>query len=101
MRKMDQEKERKSFEAFMKNPSWKRIYEGAPSTECKDYYRYSFYFSKYYDPDAEDASEFDKLQEYYYDKLSIQDWEYIKKNSGNSPFVGYCNERIAALKNER
>lgn len=95
---MDKEKEKKSFEAFMKNPSWKRIYDGAPSDACKEYYRYVFYSSKYYDPDAEDASEFDEMQEHYYGKLAIPDWEYIKKNAGNSPFVRYCDERIAALK---
>ena len=101
MKKMDKKKEKASFESFMRNPSWKKIYEGSPSEECKDYWRYTFYNSKYYDPDAEDAGDFDDMRDFYYDRLSVEDWEYIKKFSGNSPFVGYIDQRIKKLKGKK
>lgn len=95
MNKMDDKKEKKSFEAFMKNPAWKKRYEEAPTKECKDYYRFTFYFSKYYDPE-EDNGEFEEMRDYYYNQLSADDWKYIKGNT-SGPFVGYINQRIAEL----
>ena len=97
MVKPDQEKWSKSLEKYLKNPSWKERYENAPSKECKDYWAYTFYYSAYFDPNAEDASDFEELKNYYYDRLSVEDWKYIRDNIGNSPFVVYINQRIKEL----
>ena len=98
--KMNIQKEKESFEAFMENPYWKETYENAPSEECKDYWRFSFYLSEYYDPDAPEASDFLEMKAFYHDRLSIEDWKYIKKNSSCSPFRGYINNRIKQLQEE-
>lgn len=93
----EKEKMEKAVEKATKHPYWKKMYENAPSEESKDYIRYTFYSSEYYDPDAEDAAEFDKLQEKVESALKAEDWEYLKGMSPNSPFVGYCNQRIKEL----
>ena len=49
----------KGFDTFMENPYWKKVYEGAPSKELKEYYRIRFDTSpfvmgeKYRDESAE------------------------------------------------
>ena len=93
----EKEKMEGAVEKALEHPYWKKQFEGAPSEESKDYIRYTFYFSKYYDPDAEDAESFDKLQEKVEEKLNAEDWEYLKGMSPNSPFVGYCNQKIKEL----
>ena len=71
----------KNFDLFMKNPYWKRIYENAPSDECKGYYRIMFeYFS--FETDEEDragiknADPDDQLMNLM---LSKEDAEYIEE----------------------
>lgn len=93
----EKEKMDKAVEKALKRPYWKKLFDGAPSEECKDYIRYTFYASEYYDPDAEDATDFDKLREQVESRLKAEDWEYLKTVSPNSPFVGYCNQRIKEL----
>jgi len=93
----EKEKMEKAVQKALKHPYWKKMFEEAPSEESKDYIRYTFYSSEYYDPDAEDAADFDKLQEQVESKLNAEDWEYLKGMSPNSPFVGYCNQRIREL----
>ena len=95
--KLDEKKMEKAFEAFMKNPAWKREYDNAPSEECKEYLRNSYYYSKYYDPDAGDADELMETIRKQEKKLSVDDWKYLRDRGGNSPFAGYCDEMIAAL----
>lgn len=93
----EKEKMDKAVEKALKRPYWKKLFDGAPSEECKDYIRYTFYASEYYDPDAEDVADFDKLREQVESRLKVEDWEYLKRVSPNSPFVGYCNQRIKEL----
>ena len=94
---VDKKKMDEAFQRYMKNPAWKREYENAPSKECKEYLRYTYYSSQYYDPDADDAKDFDDLQQQVESKMNVQDWEYIKSTVGNSPFVAYCNKKIKEL----
>ena len=93
----EQKKLEKSVEETLENPFWKKQFEDAPSEECKDYVRYTFYSSDHYDPEGEDAAAFDKLQEEVESKLSVTDWQYLKHMLPNSPFVGYCTEQICRL----
>ena len=95
--KFDKEKMQKAFEAFMKNPAHKRIYENAPSEACKDYYKSEYYYSKYFDPNSEDVEEFVEMVKEPEKRLSVEDWEYIKDHVGNSPMVGYINKKIKEL----
>ncbi len=97
MAQVDKEKMNQAFEAFMKNPAWKKRYDDAPSEACKDYWKYIFYYSKFFDPDADDADEFDEIQEEYAKKLSLEDWEYMKVSTGNGPFRKVCNDKIREL----
>ena len=88
----------KALEKALQNPFWKKQYENAPSEECKDYLRYTFYSSACFDPDAEDAEDFDKLQAEVESKLKAADWEYLKQIVPGSPFVGYCDQKIKELR---
>lgn len=97
MLKYDDEKMKKSIEKTMKNPYWKQQYENVPSKECKDYLEYMFYSSDYYDPDASDAADYSEKQAEVESKLKVEDWEYLKQMVPNSPFVGYCNQKIREL----
>lgn len=93
----DKAKMEKALEAFMKNPHHKKVYEEAPSDECRDYYKAEYYYSKYYDPDAKDADEFIEMVKAPEEKLSIKDWQYLKEHVGNSPIIGYYNQKIKEL----
>jgi hypothetical protein len=93
---IDKEKKSKALEAYLKNPYWKGQYENAPSEECKEYLLYTFCSSKYEGPDGD--AEFDEWRKSAEDGLSVGDWEYLKKMLPNSPFVGYCDKKIKALK---
>ena len=91
------EKMDKALEKALKNKSLKNVYEKAPSEECKDYLAYTFYSSEYYDPDVEDVETFDRIQDQVESRLAAEDWKYLKKLSPNSPFVGYCDQKIKEL----
>ena len=81
----------------IKNPYWKKEYDEAPSDECKDYLKFTYFFSKHYDPDADDAEKFDEIQKQVESALSAEDWAYLKKMAPSSPFVAYCDENIKRL----
>ena len=87
----------RAVEKALKHPYWKSQFEDAPSEECKDYLRFTYYFSECYDPEAEDAELFDKIQEYAERKLSAEDWRYLRGMAPNSPFAGYCEQKIKEL----
>lgn len=96
---MDKKKVKEAFDEYMKNPSWEKYYESAPSEECKEYIRFGWYRSKFGEP--KDVDEYIKLRDTVWDKLSVEDWEYIMEHVGNSPFRKVCKERIARLKEAR
>jgi len=95
--KEEQKKMEKSVAEAMESPYFKKEFDEAPSEECRDYIRYTYYSGDYYDPDAENVKYFDDLQEKVENALSADDWEYLKRLAPNSPFVGYCDEKIKAL----
>jgi len=97
MIKADKKKVEDALQKAIKNEFWKKQYENAPTDECKEFLKFSFYNSEYYDPDAEDAKDFDEYQEEVESKLNAEDWEYLKKMLPNSPFVGYCDSKIKEL----
>ena len=86
----------KAFETYMAKPGWRKEYEGAPSQECKDYLKFTYYDCMFYDP-SKDNDRLQELKEEYEGKLSSTDWQYLKSQAGNSPFGGYCNKKIAEL----
>lgn len=99
--KFDEKKMEKAFEAFMKNPSHKSIYENAPSEECKRFYKSEYYFSKYYDPDSDDVEDFMKMVKEPEKDLSVEDWEYIRDHAGSGPFKKVCSDKIKELQGKK
>lgn len=97
MLKYDKEKLKKAIEKYSANSHWGKQYENAPSKECKDYLEYTFYSSCYYDPDAENAKDFDELQEKIESKLSADDWKYLKGTTPNKQFGWFCEQQIKRL----
>ena len=96
--KFDKEKMKRAVDAFMKNPAHKKIYDEAPSAECRDFYKSEYYYSKYFDPEDKNADEFIEMVKEPESRLSIEDWEYIKKHAGNGQFVEYINQKIKEIK---
>lgn len=94
--KEEQKDFEKAFETYMKKDGWRSEYKNAPSEECKDYLKYTYYDCMFYDP-GKDTARLDELKKYYEDRLSVADWEYLKSQAGNSPFVVYCLQKIAGL----
>ena len=88
----------KGFDTFMENPYWKKVYEGAPSKELKEYYRIRFDTSpfvmgeKYRDESAES-----RLKELPLDKNDIQ---YIRKYAGSGQARHYYDGAIKKLSGE-
>ena len=93
--KIEKEKWDSAFDEYMKNPSWENYYSNAPSEECKKYIRFNWFHSKYGEP--EDVEEYKKMREQFWEKLSIEDWKYIKEHVGNSPFRKICSQKIKEL----
>lgn len=96
--KYDKEKMERALDAFMKNPAHKKVYEEAPSDECREFYKSEYYYSKYFDPEDENVDEFIEMIKEPEKNLSIEDWEYIKKHSGNGQFSAYIDGKIKELK---
>ena len=95
--KVDDKKVEEAFVEYMENPAWKRYYENAPTDECRQYIKFNWYRSKFGEP--KDVEEFKRLRNDYWSKLSVEDWEYIMENVGNSPFRAVCKEHISRLRN--
>ena len=96
---IDKEKLKIAFDEYMENPAWAEYYNNAPSDNCKRYIRFNWFRSKYGEP--EDIEEFKKLRDSYWDKLSIEDCEYIREHVGNNPFRKVCSDKIKELKSKQ
>lgn len=83
-----------SVSSFVKNPYWKKFLEDAPTELCKSYIRLSYYLSKLFFSDHESTSEelkaVNKKMDICEKAFSIEDWMYLLKHDGNSPFAGKC-----------
>ena len=73
----------KRFDLFMKNPWWKKLYDEAPSDECREYLRRSFESStvKYERP----------LQ------LAKQDYQYLYDHAEGGYYRAALKRRLAAF----
>lgn len=84
-----------AVEVFLKNNYWRGYYEGAPSDKCKRYIALEFYWS--YD---ENATDYKEEGDAMLQELTLTDWEYLYKYSGNNPWRTQCKKRIVELKGE-
>ncbi len=75
----------------------KKIYDGVPSDACKEYYKLEFWMNMY-DKDGEvDSDEYRMVRDGIFDEFDVDDWKYLLKNSGNSPFAVMCRKKIQEL----
>jgi len=93
--KIDSEKWEAAFKSFTENPGWAAYYNNAPSDECKDYIKFTFYSSEYNEP--KDRDERKQLRDFFYSKLGVKDWKYIMDHAGNSPLRAVCQAYIDKL----
>ena len=80
---------------FMENDYWKRYLEKAPSDKCKEYIKYSFYYSTI-DDDDDDIEEVVGVMNRLEDEMSLADWKHLYKYA-SGPFKGICKEKISEL----
>lgn len=90
----DDAKMKATMDVYMRNEYWKEVYENAPSDQCREYFRLGFYSSLNPRPDDADAA-----MNAVYDRLTIKDWQYLRKIHTGTPFVKTCHDRIQALMN--
>ena len=80
---------KKAVDAYIKNPTWKAYYNGAPSETCKEFIALEFCYSL--DIDADAALKQSKALE---SKLSKEDWAHLYKYAGNTPFAAKCKKNM-------
>ena len=90
----DQEKLNAAVELFTKNPFYKEKLDGAPSKECREYIALGFYWSAFIDADDYQADK-KRLE----DAMTVEDWEYLLKYTGNDPMHAFITNKIKALRN--
>lgn len=71
----------RGFDTFMKNPSWKEIYDNAPTDLLKEYYRFKFdthpdYFDELDDDNDAKLNEFKR-------KFTNVEWQYLLDTTDN------------------
>ena len=74
MFKYDKKKMEGALDTYLKNDSWKSIYENAPTDECREFFKMVFYHSANDEPDGMDYRE---LKEGVYGNMGLDDWKYI------------------------
>ena len=87
---MDYKKVEKSVKVFTKNKYWKRVYEEAPSDNCRKRIALSFYYSHTLDESEEYEAEEQRVE----DSLSKEDWRYLYEHEGNNPWKAYCKKKM-------
>ena len=68
---IDTQAVKENLQDWLENPSWKEVYDGAPSEECKEYIAMMFYASETEEDEAFDAM--DELES----ELPIRDLRYL------------------------
>ena len=76
---------------WLENPHWRAYYEGAPSEKCRERIALEFLLSE--EETEETAAELDRTEA----GLSLEDWRYLYRFSGNNPERKKIHDRIAAL----
>lgn len=94
MYKFDKEKMQQTMDLYLQNEGWKETYENAPSDSCKKFLRLSFYKSQNGEPSGD---EYIEVRDEIYSELGVEDWAYLEKSFGNSPFRATCRKKLAEL----
>lgn len=96
---VDKKKLDAAVEFFCQNDFWKKVYEEAPSDECKEHYALDFYFSTFWD-DAHEDEDFFKMSDENEAKLNLEDWKYLLQYQGNNPGRVKIKQKIKELSGE-
>ena len=81
----------KTLVAWLKNPSWRKYYEEAPSEKCREVIALEFLYS---DGEEEEVLErMERLEE----ELEVEDWKYLYKYCGNNPRKKAIHDRIVKM----
>ena len=81
---------------YLQNPYWKRVYDEAPSKESRRHCALDFYNSWYFGS-KDGIAEQHRIEK----NLTLEDWKYLMKYAGNSPFRLKCKENIERLSKEQ
>ena len=87
---IDQQKVREVLDEWLQNPSWKEVYDGAPSSKCRKYIAMMFYSSETESQEAFD--EIDRLEK----GLSLTDLNYMY-HVMDGPVKKHYNELMKEL----
>ena len=93
----DKNRMREVLKTYLGNEHWKSVYQGAPSDECKQFFRLNFYSSMTGEPSGDELSE---IRQKIYDALSIEDWKYLQKTHPGTPFTKVCADYIKKLQDK-
>lgn len=69
------------FDAFLNNPSWKEIYDNAPTELLKEYFRFKFDTHLDYWNELDDGTD-TKLNEFK-SKFTNAEWQYLLDTTDN------------------
>ena len=75
----DKNKMREVLKTYLGNEHWKSVYQGAPSDECKQFFRLNFYSSMTGEPSGDELSEVRCLE---YRRLEV----FAKNTSGHTVY---------------
>lgn len=91
---IDQQKVRENLDEWLENPSWKEVYDGAPSSACRKYISMMFYASE---TESEEAfNELDRLE----NELDMKDTMYMYDNT-QGPQKKHFYLRLATLRSKQ
>lgn len=79
---------------FCQNPYWREYYDGAPTERLKEWIGYQFYYSSSGIPEDEVVECMRRLEE----ELNWQEWAYLLRYAGNSPYKATVQRKIEALR---
>ena len=85
-----------ALSVYLKNPYWKKVYDDAPSEESRRHCALTFYNGWYFGS-TDGVAEQRRLEK----KLTLEDWQYLLKYSGNNPFRKRCRENIERLQEKQ
>ena len=94
---IEKEKLDAAVRVFTNNPYWKKMYDEAPSENCKEKVSLMFYYSLFSSMPESEKEEYRKYKAEVEDKLELKDWEHLCKYAGNNPWRGRCREMIRKL----
>ena len=81
-----------ALSVYLQNPYWKKVYDEAPSEESRRHCALDFY-NGWYLGAKDGIAEQRRIEK----NLTLEDWKYLLKYSGNNPFLKKCQENIERL----